>query len=84
MKQTILRILITSIVLTQFMLGENIENNQKPKPLRVEEGAIKIGGNNQKIKVNAEKTRSILVKNPSNTTNENINMNIGKVEFYVK
>ena len=77
MKQKLWKLLFGVTLLTQCMLGENSKNNEnKPKPLKVEEGAVKVGEK-------ANKTRSILVKNPK-VSKKNINMNIGKVEFYVK
>ena len=86
MKQKLLKLLFGVTLLTQCMLGGESQSSteNKPKLLKVEKGAVKVGENKSKTaEKNVDKTRSILVKKP-NASKKNINMNIGKVEFYVK
>jgi len=86
MKQHLAKIVLGVTLLAQPILAGEVESNQsQPKPLRVEKGAVKVGDGQSAIdQENQPKTRGLLVKNPSNTPNKTINMNIGKVEFYVK
>ena len=80
-KLKISTLIVALLSLTQFSVADIQINNQehnssKAKPLRVEEGATKIG--------EKPKTRGVsLILNPTNPS-ESANMNIGKVEFYVK
>jgi hypothetical protein len=89
MKRKLFKLLFGVILLTQCMFSsENQNNESKSKPLKVEKGAVKVGEEKSKRvekNINEQiKERSILVKNPNKASNKNINMNIGKVEFYVK
>ncbi len=78
-------IIFSLLFLTQLSIAElKIDNNssiqnQKPKKLKVENGATKIGeGNSPK-----PKTRAIRLELPSES-NSDTNLNVGKIEFYVK
>jgi len=76
---------ITAILsLTKFSIAENIsaesEDNVTAKPLKVEEGATKIGEDKAETKV---KTRALSMSHPEDKSVDT-NMNIGKIEFFVK
>ena len=80
MKQKLFKLLFGVTLLTQCILGEDSQNNEnRAKTLKVEKGAVKVGEEES----NTNKTRSILMKHPKESK-KNINMNIGKIEFYVK
>jgi len=80
-------LVIVLLSLTQFGMA-NIQSDgtqqtevSDAKPLKVEEGAIKVGEESPKEKV--EKTRSLKMEY-ANEQKANANMNIGKLEFFVK
>jgi hypothetical protein len=80
-KVQIYALFITLLSLTQFSMAEiqsseeQVVESSEAKPLKVEKGATKFE--------EEEKTRSLIVEY-TNTAETNANMNIGKVEFYVK
>jgi hypothetical protein len=74
-------LIIGVVFLTKFSMAELVTTIQKvdtnkSKPLKVEEGATQIG--------EETKMRSLKMKLPRGKPKENANMNIGKIEFYVK
>jgi len=79
-------ICIALLSLTQFSMAD-IQSNEpeaessESKPLKVEEGATKVGEDTPETKV--EKTRSLKMEY-ADELKANTNMNIGKVEFFVK
>jgi len=80
-------LVIVLLSLTQFGMA-NIQSDgtqqtevSDAKPLKVEEGATKVGEDTSKAKV--EKTRSLKMEY-ANEEKANANMNIGKLEFFVK
>jgi hypothetical protein len=83
----ILALSFTIISLSQLTMAEpqsdeiEVKKSSKAKPLKVEEGATRLGETKNDTDV---KTRGLsLVLEPKNRA-ESANMNIGKVEFYVK
>ena len=81
-------LVIVLLSLTQFSMADiQSDDTQQTdlsdaKPLKVEEGAIKVGEDTLKEKVE-EKTRSLKMEY-ANEEKANANMNIGKLEFFVK
>jgi hypothetical protein len=81
-KVQIYALFITLLSLTQFSMAEiqsseeQVVESSEAKPLKVEKGATKFE--------EEEKTRSLILEYSNNTAETNANMNIGKVEFYVK
>jgi hypothetical protein len=71
--------------LTEFSIAElqtetEINNSKsEPKVLKVEEGSIKVGENSAE-----PKTRALALEYSDSKEDSQTNMNIGKVEFYVK
>jgi len=79
-------ICIALLSLTQFNMADIQSDEQQvesseAKPLKVEEGATKLGEDTPTAKV--EKTRSLKMEY-ADEQKANANMNIGKVEFLVK
>ena len=79
-------LVIVLLSLTQFSMADIQSDEQQvelseAKPLKVEEGATKVGEDTPKEKV--EKTRSLKMEY-ADELKANTNMNIGKVEFLVK
>jgi len=79
-------LVIVLLSLTQFSMADIQSDEQQvelseAKPLKVEEGATKVGEDTPKAKV--EKTRSLKMEY-ADELKANTNMNIGKVEFLVK
>ena len=78
--------MITLLSFTQFSMADIQSDEQSAtqssdaKPLKVEEGATKVG---EKVsKENIEKTRSLKLEYANEQ--KDTNMNIGKIEFFVK
>jgi hypothetical protein len=79
-------LVIVLVSLTQFSMADIQSDEQQAelseaKPLKVEEGATKLGEDTPKTKV--EKTRSLKMEY-ADEEKANENMNIGKIEFLVK
>jgi len=72
------------LLLTQFSIADiqtdeqQAQSSSEPKPLKVEEGATKVGEDTPKAK-----TRSLKLEF-ADEPKPNVNMNIGKLEFIVK
>lgn len=79
-------LIVALLSLTQFTMADIQSDGQQAqsseaKPLKVEEGAVKIGEDTPDE--NVEKTRSLKLEY-ADELKANTNMNIGKVEFLVK
>ena len=78
-------IIFSLLSLTQLSIAElkvddkSDVQSEKPKKLKVENGATKIGEDN----TSKSKMRAIRME-LQNESNENTNLNVGKLEFYVK
>jgi hypothetical protein len=71
----------TQLSLADIQTEEQSVESSQPKPLKVEKGATKVGEEKSEAKV---KTRSLKMEYANDTAQSGANMNIGKVEFYVK
>jgi len=76
--------MIVMLSLTQFSMAdisnEESQDDVTAKPLKVEEGATKIGEDKVDPKI---KTRGLSMSHPEDKSVDT-NMNIGKIEFFVK
>jgi len=83
-------LVIVLLSLTQFGMA-NIQSDgteqtevSDAKPLKVEEGAIKVGEESSKEKIEKSRGLSLSLIVEGDKEKSNANMNIGKLEFFVK
>ena len=80
-------VIVSLLSLTQLSIAEldikepiNSVESKKPKKLQVNEGATKIGESNS----TKPKMRALRIEHPEDEAKDNANVNVGKLDFFVK
>jgi len=72
---------LTQLSLAELKIKGNEVKNDIAKTLKVESNSTKIGEGNSLKK---PKTRALRIEHPNDSQQNNANLNVGKIEFYVK